>query len=162
MAQERTVLSGVPTRERLLWLELAAEMVEVARGRRHEGGEVVDMTRRQEERNALHAEAEGGADIVWVELQQSGVAYAADTGTMVEDSVESRLAWAAVPSVGGNMDSLVVASYSAAWAGRASHVFDDLQASASAHKAGPSDSSFARDVTASVTASRRHWPAGNE
>jgi hypothetical protein len=41
-----------------------------------------------------------------------------------------------------------VASYSAAWAGRASHVFDDLQASASAHKAGPSDSSFARDVTA--------------
>ena len=134
-------LSEALATEQLLGQDFAARTVEAARWECCEGYEVEGMKKRQEGRNAHRAEAEDDADIVWMELQERGVAYAEDIDTTAEDSVEHMVAWAA-PSAGGSIDSLVVASCSVAWADRAYRVFDGHQASASAHKAGPrSDSS---------------------
>jgi hypothetical protein len=121
-------------------------MMEVARGQCYGACEVGGMTKRQEERNARHAEAEDDdVDIVWVGRQEGGAACAEDIDTIAEDSVEKTAAWA-VPSANGNMDNLVVASCSAAWAGRAFHVCDDHQASASAHKAGLTRDSYSLET----------------
>jgi hypothetical protein len=127
VAQERTVLSEALAREWWLVRELAAQKVKVARGQCYEGYEFGNRKKRQEERSVRLAEAEDDAGIVWVEPQEGGVAYAEGIDTIAEDNAENTMAWAA-PSVDGSIDNLVVVSYSAAWAGRACHVFDDHQA----------------------------------
>lgn len=143
--------------------------MEVARGQCYGGCEVGGTTKRPEERSGPRAEAEDDVDIVGMELQEGGAACAEDIETIAEDRVENTVAWAvpsvlSVPSVDGNMHNLVVALYSAAaWAGRASHVFDDHQASASAHKAArTSDSYLLGTLAASALASRRHRAARGE
>lgn len=138
-------LSEAPAREERTGWELAAQMMEVARGQCYGECEVGGMTKRQEERNGRHAEAEDDVDIVWVGRQEGGAACAEDIDTTAEDSVEKTAAWA-VPSANGSMDNLVVASCSAAWAGRAFHVCDDHQASAAAHKAGLTRDSYSLET----------------
>jgi hypothetical protein len=135
------VLSETLVTERRLGWELAAQMVEVARGQSCEGYEVEDRRKRREEHSVPHAEAGDDAGIVWEEPQEGGVACAGGIGTTAEDSAENTVAWAA-PSVDGNIDNLVVASCSVAWVGRAYRVVDDYQAWAFARKARPRSDSW--------------------